>query len=211
MSKHKLPFPVIHLLILIAALLLSGCGQLDPAPPIEPTAALTGAPVLLTPAASEAAELPAVDAYPAGVTPTPFDYSLEEGYPAPETSSPPEELPESLDIPEPASDRGIVTGQLLTPGPGGSPYIGSLYLASTITSDQEGFPPIVAFSDQTDPLAIQDRTGRFLFSDVPPGIYALVIWNPVSSTVIEEPGTNDYLVFEVEAGEVTDLGVIGIP
>jgi hypothetical protein len=202
MKIIKSPLVTPSLLVLVAALLFAGCGQLDPVP-VE-TAPATTAPTI-------SADLPVDGGYPAGATPTPFDYSQEEGYPAPEASSPPEELPESLEIPEPAADSGVVTGQLLTPGPGGSPYIGSLYLASTISSDQEGFPPIVAFSDQTDPLGLQDQTGRFLFSDVAPGTYALVIWTPVASTVIEEPGTNEYMLFEVEAGEVTDLGVIGIP
>jgi hypothetical protein len=202
MKIIKSPLITPSLLVLVAALLFAGCGQLDPVP-VE-TAPATTAPTV-------SADLPVDGGYPAGATPTPFDYSQEEGYPAPEASSPPEELPESLEIPEPAADSGVVTGQLLTPGPGGSPYIGSLYLASTISSDQEGFPPIVAFSDQTDPLGLQDQTGRFLFSDVAPGTYALVIWTPVASTVIEEPGTNEYMLFEVEAGEVTDLGVIGIP
>jgi hypothetical protein len=202
MKIIKSPLATPSLLVLVAALLFAGCGQLDPVP-VE-TAPATTAPTI-------SADLPVDGGYPAGATPTPFDYSQEEGYPAPEASSPPEELPESLEIPEPAADSGVVTGQLLTPGPGGSPYIGSLYLASTISSDQEGFPPIVAFSDQTDPLGLQDQTGRFLFSDVAPGTYALVIWTPVASTVIEEPGTNEYMLFEVEAGEVTDLGVIGIP
>lgn len=202
MKIIKSPLITPSLLVLVAALLFAGCGQLDPVP-VE-TAPATTAPTISD-------DLPVDGGYPAGATPTPFDYSQEEGYPAPEASSPPEELPESLEIPEPAADSGVVTGQLLTPGPGGSPYIGSLYLASTISSDQEGFPPIVAFSDQTDPLGLQDQTGRFLFSDVAPGTYALVIWTPVASTVIEEPGTNEYMLFEVEAGEVTDLGVIGIP
>jgi hypothetical protein len=202
MKIIKSPLITPSLLVLVAALLFAGCGQLDPVP-VE-TAPATTAPTI-------SADLPVDGGYPAGATPTPFDYSQEEGYPAPEASSPPEELPESLEIPEPAADSGVVTGQLLTPGPGGSPYIGSLYRASTISSDQEGFPPIVAFSDQTDPLGLQDQTGRFLFSDVAPGTYALVIWTPVASTVIEEPGTNEYMLFEVEAGEVTDLGVIGIP
>jgi hypothetical protein len=204
MKIAKPPYFCTSLLILLIAALSAGCGQLDPAP-VETAPAATGAATRAPVAA------PAVSGYPAGATPTPFDYTQEEGYPAPATSRPAEELPASLEIPEPAADRGVVTGQLLTPGPGGSPYIGSLYLASTIASDQEGFPPIVAFSDQVDPLAIQDQSGRFLFSDIAPGNYALVIWNPVASTVIEEPGTNDYMVFEVKAGEVTDLGVIGIP
>jgi hypothetical protein len=200
MKNVQLPHLIPALLILSAAL-LAGCGQLDPAPVV------TSAPV----STGTATQPVAVSGYPAVASPTPFDYTQEEGYPAPATNLPPQELPESLEIPEPSADSGVVTGQLLTPGPGGDPYIGSLYLASTISSDQEGFPPIVAFSDQTDPLAVQDQTGRFLFDDIAPGTYSLVIWNPVASTVIEEPGTNDYMVFEVTAGEVTDLGVIGIP
>lgn len=199
MSALKSPLPIVSFSILLATLLLAGCGQLEPAP------------VETAPSQAEAESPPALEAYPAATTPTLFDYSQDEGYPAPETRAAPEELPESLEVPEPADGRGVVTGQLLTPGPGGTPYIGALYLANTIPSDQQGFPPIIAFSDQTDPLAVQDRTGRFLFSDVPPGTYALVIWNPVASTVIEEPGTNDYMLFEVTAGEVIDLGVIGIP
>jgi hypothetical protein len=201
MSKLKLPLSYVSLLILATALLLSGCGQVDPAP-VEISA---------TPTPAEFSESPEVAGYPAGPSPTPFDYTQDEGYPAPQVSSPTAELPELLEIPEPGEESGIVTGQLLSPGPGGTPYIGALYLANTIPSDQEGFPPIVSLSDQTDPLAVQDQTGRFLFTDITPGTYALVLWNPVASTVIEEPGTNEYMVFEVQPGEVTDLGIIGIP
>jgi hypothetical protein len=201
MSEHRLPIFFVSLLILAAALLLSGCGQMDPAP-VE---------ISTTPTPAEISEPPADAGYPAGPSPTPFDYTQDEGYPAPQVSSPTAELPEVLEIPEPGEDSGIVTGQLLSPGPGGTPYIGALYLANTIPSDQEGFPPIVSLSDQTDPLAVQDQTGRFLFTEITPGTYALVLWNPVASTVIEEPGTNEYMIFEVQPGEVTDLGIIGIP
>lgn len=149
--------------------------------------------------------------YPAPATSTPFDYTKEEGYPVPGTTPFFENLPESLVIPTPEAETGVVVGQLLTPGPGGEPYYGTLYLARTISSDTEGMPPIIAFSESEDPVSIQDKTGRFLFTAVLPGEYALALWSPVSSTILQKPDSEEYLVFAVRAGEVTDLGIIAIP
>ncbi len=149
--------------------------------------------------------------YPAPVTPTLFDYTKEEGYPIPESTPFFENLPDLLVIPTPGAETGVVVGQLLTPGPGGEPYYSTLYLARTIFADEEDMPPIIAFSEAEDPVSTQDKTGRFLFTDVPPGEYALALWSPVSSTILQEPDTEEYLVFEVKAGEVTDLGIIAIP
>jgi hypothetical protein len=181
------------LLTLIAGLLVSACSSATPAPTIP-------------------AEIPPPDAegYPFGPTSTPFDYT-KDGYPEPESTPFFLELAEELEIPAPGEDTGILTGQLLTPGPGGEPYYGTVYLARTITTDQEGMPPIVAFSEGVDPVAEQDRSGRFILKDIQPGIYALVIWTPVASTVIADQGTGEYRTFEVKAGEVTDVGIIGIP
>jgi hypothetical protein len=150
--------------------------------------------------------------YPGPVTRTPFDYTTDPGgYPEPESAQFFENLPDSLDIPTPQADTGIVMGQLLTPDEDGEPYYGTLYLARTLETDAEGMPPIIAFSEGEDPLSTQDKTGTFLFVDIPPGKYALALWSPVTSTIIQDPEIDDYMVFEVKAGEVTDLGVIIIP
>jgi hypothetical protein len=154
---------------------------------------------------------PVTEGYPFGPTSTPFDYSSEEGYPAPEATPYFLDLPDTIEIPEPGEETGVLVGQLLSPGPGGEPYYGTVYLARTITTDQEGMPPIVAFSEGVDPSAEQDRTGRFVFKEIEPGTYALVIWTPVASTVISDLETNEYRLFEIKAGEVTDVGIIGIP
>lgn len=182
------------LLAAVLAATLAGCGG---AP--SPTAQ-----------AIPASPTPSLEAYPPPFTPTPASF-VEEGYPVPSEAPPILQLPDSLELPTPSPEAGVVTGQLLTPGPGGEPYIGALFLAHTIETEQAGYPPIVAFSDSTDPRALQDKTGRFLFAEVPPGTYALVIWSPVASTVVVDPETDDYLLFEVEAGKVKDLGVVPIP
>jgi hypothetical protein len=138
-------------------------------------------------------------------------YTPDPGYPSPLVTPFFADLPESLEIPEPSSDTGIIIGQLLTPGPGGQPYYATLYLAQTIEASEEGYPPIISFSEAENPVAQQDKSGKFLFVDISPGEYALAIWSPISSTIVQDPDTGDYLVFEVKAGEITDLGVISIP
>ena len=183
----------LFLFTLIAGLLASACG-----------------PATLTPTAALEVPAPVAEGYPSLPTSTPFDYT-NDGYPEPESTPYFLELPETIAIPTPGEATGVLIGQLLTPGPGGEPYYGTLYLARTIHTDQEGMPPIVAFSEGVDPVAEQDRTGRFVINDIEPGIYALVIWMPIASTVISDLETGDYRMFEVKAGEVTDVGVIGIP
>lgn len=114
-------------------------------------------------------------------------------------------------VPTPKTDLGIVTGKLLSSDPDNPPYIATLYLGSTIKADKEGFPPMVSLSADTDPKALQDDTGAFLFTDVKPGIYALVVWDPYNSVVVQDEKKENYLTFEVKAGEVTDLGTILYP
>jgi len=118
-------------------------------------------------------------------------------------------LPPSLTIPEPGPETGIVIGFLVTASK--EPYIGSVYLAKAIPASQPDIPPLVAFSDQTDPKALQDANGQFLFTKILPGEYALALWNPVSNLIIHEPGTENFFLFKVEAGKVTDLGEVVVP
>lgn len=205
----------ILLLIILAAVLLASCGSETPPPAgtEEVDQSVANTPTLADEPTPVDEPTQLFEGYPAEGYPTstPFDYSQDEGYPEPESTPFFVELPDELVIPTPESGKGVVVGQLLNPGPGGEPYFASLYLARTIDSDRQGYPPIIAFSDTEDPLASQDKTGKFLFENVEPGLYALAIWTPIASTIIQDPETNDYMLVEVRAGEFLDLGVIGIP
>lgn len=139
---------------------------------------------------------------------------VEDTYPEPESQSvivvesiP---TPTPIIIPTPSEGLSIVTGLLLIDGEESRPYISVLYLGSTLKSSDPSFPPMIALSESDDPQAMQDPlTGRFLFTDVKPGTYALVIWTPASSfPILDETG--QHLLIEVQAGEVKDLGVIPI-
>lgn len=194
------------LLLVFIGILIASCGTEPPAPS---TSDEVNQPTQTTPTLVDE-PTQSLEGYPAvgNATSPPLDDSTSEGYPAPETNSFPEDLPEELTIPTPDTNSGIVTGQLLTPGPGGDPYITSLYLARTIESDKAGYPPIITFSNEEELRASQDQTGKFLFESIEPGIYGLTI---STSTIIEDPDTGEYLLVEVRAGEIIDLGVIEIP
>ena len=190
----------IFFLLIILTLIATGCqGETTQQP-------------LPLPSQTAVESFPGVEGYPypGPVASTPVSNAFDESYPAPEVTPVAIRLPESLVIPEPGKDTGIVIGQLVS-GPDSQPVLGALYLARMINPDEGDMPPIVAFSDSTDPLAVQDQTGRFLFIDISPGDYALMIWNPVTSTVIQDEKTKEYRIIEVKAGEMTDLGTITLP
>ena len=190
----------IFFLLIILIFIATGCqGETTPQP-------------LPLPSQTAVGSIPGVEGYPypGPVATTPVSNAFDESYPVPEITPVVIQLPESLVVPEPGKGTGIVIGKMVS-GPDKQPFLGALYLARTIKADKEGLPPIVAFSDSSDPLAVQDQSGRFLFIDIPPGVYALMIWNPVTSTVIQDEKTKEYRLIEVKAGEMTDLGPITFP
>jgi len=152
-------------------------------------------------------EMPEATELPSPSVPTPRVAVMESPLEMPEAT----ELP-SPPVPTPCAGFGAVVGQLLTPGPGGEPYLATLYLGRAVPPSQPDYPPVIAFSEDTHPQAVQDAdTGVFVFTDVLPGTYALVIWTPVANTVVQDPETEATLLFEVTAGEISDLGVVPIP
>ena len=105
---------------------------------------------------------------------------IEDGYPAMNENEPNiqriETFPSTIEIPEPQLPNGVVIGKLIDQN--GDPYLGNIYLARTIKANQEGFPPMLVFSQETSILAIESIEGQFVFDDVPPGDYGLINWTP---------------------------------
>jgi len=88
---------------------------------------------------------------------------------------------------------------------------GDLFLGKLIPADQPGAPPAVAFSEQTDLRAsVRNSDGTFAFSDIAPGTYALIVWTPLTSFVIEA-ASGGLLKAVVEADRTNDLGTVVIP
>ncbi len=130
------------------------------------------------------------------------------GYPGPAVTTAPV-IPPNVVVPTPENGLGVVTGQLKVAGQN-TPYLGQLYLARTINAKETGVPPMIAYSETTDPSAILDVNGKFVFSGIKPGVYAIIIWNPGGGTPLMDNKGVDHLLVTVEAGKVTDLGVIEV-
>jgi hypothetical protein len=87
---------------------------------------------------------------------------------------------------------------------------GDLYLGVFFAGSKADAPPMVSVSPDTDPKAVlYSNDGRFAFTDITPGIYTLVVWNPTTSFVVEKPGEGAVKIV-VDADKVVDVGSIPI-
>jgi hypothetical protein len=83
-----------------------------------------------------------------------------------------------------------------------------LYLGRLVPAGLPNMSPAVSFSYDTDPkTVVHDADGTFAFIDVPPGTYALLVWTPGISFVIQSSPSEPFQV-NVEADKTTDLGLI---
>lgn len=107
-------------------------------------------------------------------------------------------------LPTPSSSEVAVVGGVLVRD--GHPGDTKLQLARVIRSE-DGTPLIASLGDKTSPTTVTDEHGRFLFTDVPPDTYGLVLVTPLGSLLFrDDTGAN--LLFDVVAGEVLDIGVV---
>ncbi len=142
----------------------------------------------------------------ASATPTPVESIIATPDEAQAAISPQPTPDPFLDsgLPTPASsDVAVVGGVLVRDGyPGDT----KLQLARVIRSE-DGTPLIASAGDKTSPTTVTDEYGQFVFTDVPPDTYGLVLVTPLGSVLFrDDTGAN--LLFDVEAGEVLDIGEI---
>jgi len=204
------------LLMLIFAALISSCGSNTPinTPGITvivqtPQTNPSGSPVVQPSIPEENSAYPMVQpTYPAD------NYAYPEpsaGSESPSISATLENFTTHLVVPTPSSGKCVITGQLLIGGNEDQPYIATLYLGKTVPPSTPGYAPLISHSADTDPLAIQDvNTGRFVFSDVSPGQYAIVLWTPYGGSLLAD-GNGQTIMISVVENETKDLGVIPIP
>lgn len=110
-------------------------------------------------------------------------------------------------------NRGGVVGQIVLkdtkgPLPGVAVYLGD-YLA--VQSNQQSSQSTFAITIQqnSSPHTSTDENGYFAIVNVTPGKYALVLWTPLSSSVIADPQQpTKELQVVIEPGKVINLGEI---
>ena len=105
------------------------------------------------------------------------------------------------------ADTGALTGVLILQTEDGLKPVADIKIAIGETlSDDEGTERVVAYDPSTAPVAYTDSTGRFVFEELQSGSYGLILDIVLSSFLLYKEGTPDAILFDITAGEVTDLG-----
>jgi hypothetical protein len=121
--------------------------------------------------------------------------------------------PSVLSYARPSAGKGAATGRLVTQANGQEIGYqgGDLYLAGFLAGSNSDAPPIVSFSVDGNPkAAVYLADGQFAFTDIAPGTYTLVVWNPATSFVVENPGKGAVVVV-IEPDKVAEIGKILVP
>ncbi len=112
-------------------------------------------------------------------------------------------------VPKPAPGTAVVTG-VMNIEHTDQPMIGvELYLGQHIGATPD--TPMYALEPDSAPYAMTDDRGRFVFKDVPPGRYAIVVWNPFNSFLARNPATGVELVLDLKPDQVYDVGTLFEP
>lgn len=126
--------------------------------------------------------------------------------PVAEPSSPP---PGPTPISTPVPTRGAITGQLIG-RESGRPAGGAIVYLGNISYLQPDSIPVITMRQRASPHTMADESGYFALLDLEPGTYALILWTPMNSSVIDDPETGETLLVTVEAGVITELGKITV-
>jgi hypothetical protein len=190
--------------LLIIFMLLSGCAQGSTTP--DAANGQAGLDVTSGAYPAQAAEYPAP--YPDSqiIQQTAQIENPQPEYPWP--GSPEQALTgASLSIPDPKPDSAVIVGIL---SENGKPLANAtIYLADVLQDDDTGEFQVASYSRETSPRATVDQNGQFVFADIKPGKYSLIVDNFSTYFSLFEPADSEKpLIFSVEPGKTTDLGAL---
>lgn len=127
------------------------------------------------------------------------------GTPIPATPLP---AVDTITIPEPAADSGIITGRIVSITDS-HPLTQTAVMLAQITRD--GDRGMYVLNTAASPSTLSDNNGNFVHVNIPPGEYVMVVGDPFFlHEVIKDPETLTALPYTVEAGRVTNVGEIKI-
>ncbi len=107
------------------------------------------------------------------------------------------------------SSMGIIVGKIFVVSGGvEKPADGLILYLAEIIVDEKGNASFAAFERVNSPRATTDDSGSFIFENVRPGSYGLVLDVITNSYMLMKPRTKDPIILEVSKGSVYDLGVL---
>lgn len=199
-------------ILLVIATLLGGCGIGIPSTTSEGQTVTPAA----TPVVSPTLESP----MPVTVAPTETAYpapqvSEEGAYPAPTLQAALEAtkaaLPTLSPLPTPEPGKGHVLGQIMRESDirPREPLAGwTLYLGQVHRNVSGKIVPLASVIEETAPKAMTDAEVRYAFTNVEPGLYALIIKHPLTLVLAHDLLTDQDVVVEVVAGETTEQPLV---
>lgn len=211
---------VLHLILVLVVLLVSACGGDAPAEEALSVAVATPAATTASSDAESSTEpsesgskmvIPEVDIEDADAAQpaSPLGVAALSPLSAADTASHARAVASrrTLSVDEPAAGTGSVRGKLVVERPEMLLFLTSdLYLGSVVFSQGEISLPFVSMQLSRAPKATEKNdAGEFVFEDVEPGLYALVLYTAASQYIVPEPGGTDVLYLQVEAGEIIEL------
>ncbi|HKZ87472.1 MAG TPA: hypothetical protein VJ793_27920 [Anaerolineae bacterium] len=116
-------------------------------------------------------------------------------------------LPLITAIPTPSGpDTATITGVLLENPSSPRPVAGAIVYLAHILPEASGKPYLAGLDKVSSPRAQTDGAGRFVFADVPEGMYALILDRIYEAFLLNDPDDGSDFIFEPEPGRVLDLG-----
>ena len=111
-------------------------------------------------------------------------------------------------LPQPPEGKGAVTGRMINVATGQRMIAMTVYLGD-VASMGESEGNVVTIKENASPHTLTDADGYFALTDIEPGTYALVLWTPLNSIVVEDPdNAGKYFLVTVESAKITDLGEV---
>jgi len=85
----------------------------------------------------------------------------------------------------------------------------TLYLGDPTGSNPMG--AYVALDIETAIRGYVRSDGTFIFPNVPPGTYSIVVWTPAAAHIVPDPATGETWLIEISADTRFDTGQIIVP
>jgi len=114
------------------------------------------------------------------------------------------------EIPVPPKDKGVLTGSLVQKGVDGNPdtpYEGLRVFLGSLIISEDGKSTLARVNSLEAPVTITDADGKFVFDDLDPATYILVLQVPPNMLIkLNDPETGKDMMIDIAGGEVTDIG-----
>jgi len=113
----------------------------------------------------------------------------------------------------PVPGKGAVTGTIIRQirGLPDEPFAETkLYLAKLMTDQSGKLVGLAGLDETTAPACLTNAAGQFVFQEVEPGMYALIVKTPLFPALAHDIVKKQDVVPNVVAGQIVDLGEIRV-